>query len=167
LIDDETARKFSEIGVTDMRVYNKKQLKLALKYGITPYCGTFTPRGKHRQVMAPAEEKHFAYINGLDLKNMKRADKKAEIDRRRIKMRHRYGGEPVAALDTLNSARIACFNSDENYELSKNIAGEKKSETFVSLSFVQFSIVEINVWMKDILSPPYLKRRCKGDRCYD
>jgi hypothetical protein len=133
LIDDETARKFSEIGVTDMRVYNKKQLKLALKYGITPYCGTFTPRGKHRQVMAPAEEKHFAYINGLDLKNMKRADKKAEIDRRRIKMRHRYGGEPVAALDTLNSARIACFNSDENYELSKNIAGEKKSETFVSL----------------------------------
>jgi hypothetical protein len=69
--------------------------------------------------MSPKEEKHFAYINGYDLKKMKRADKKAEIDRRRIEMRHRYGGEPVTSLDTLNSARIACFNSDKNYELSK------------------------------------------------
>lgn len=117
--NDEIARKYSEIGVTDMRVYNKKELALALKYGITPYCGTFLPCGKHGQVMSVKEEKHFAYINGHDLKGIAPAEKKKVIDERRIAMKHRYGGEPDVALDTLNSTRIACFLSDTNCELSK------------------------------------------------
>ena len=42
LHDEETARRFSEIGVTDIRVGNTNQLALARRYGITPYCGTFS-----------------------------------------------------------------------------------------------------------------------------
>ena len=119
LTDEETAQKYSEIGVTDIPVHNEKQLGLALKYGMTPYCGTFTPRGKHGQVMSPEEEKHFAYINAHDLKKINRAKKKRIMDNRRIEMKHRYGGEPAVALDTLNSVRIPCFLSDMNYEQSK------------------------------------------------
>lgn len=120
LSDDDTARKYSEIGVTDISVHNEQQLGLALKYGIIPYCGTFTPRGKHGQVMRPEEEKHFAYLNADDLKGANTADKKAAKDKRRIAMKHRYGGEPDVALDTVNDVRIACFLSDSGHELSKN-----------------------------------------------
>ena len=118
LKNEDMAQKYSEIGVSDIRVYNQKQLKLATKYGMTPYCGTFSPRGKHRQVMSPEEEVHFAYINAHDFKKMKRAKKKVVQDNRRIEMKHRYGGEPDATLDTLNS-RIACFLSDVDYKRSK------------------------------------------------
>ncbi len=116
---EEKARRFQEAGVTDIYVHNQMQLELALKYGMTPYCGTFTPCGKHRQVMSPDEEKHFAYINGSDLKGLGAAEKTAIIDKRRIETKHRFGGEPEAELDTLNSVRIACFLSDVDYELSK------------------------------------------------
>ncbi len=119
LTDENTARKFSEIGVTDIRVFSKEELALARKHGMTPYCGTFTPRWPHRQVMSPEEEKHFAYINGLDLEHMQPAERKTEIDKRRLEMKHRYGGEPVASIDTLNSVRISCFNSDADHALSK------------------------------------------------
>ncbi len=119
LSDEETARRFSEIGVTDIRVFTTEELALAQEYGMTPYCGTFTPRGPHGQVMSPEEEKHFVYINGLDLKDMNPAERKAEIDKRRLEMQHRYGGEPVTALDTISSARIRCFSSDVDHALSK------------------------------------------------
>ena len=119
LTSDEIAKKYQEIGVTDIQVSNEKQLKLALKYGITPYCGTFSPCGTHSQVMSPEEEKYSAYINGSDLKKMPRAKKRAEKDRRRIEKKHRYGGEPVASLDTINDARIPCWRSDKDYKLSK------------------------------------------------
>jgi hypothetical protein len=120
ILKNETmAKKYSEIGVTDILVRNEKQLKLALKYGITPYCGTFTPRGRHRQVMSEEEEKHFAYINGHDLKKINSAEKEKLVYSRRLEMNHRYGGEPVVELDTLNNSRIPCFLSDTNYELSK------------------------------------------------
>lgn len=124
LKDDEMARRYKEAGVTDIPVRNQTQLELALKYGMTPYCGTFSPRGKHGQVMTPEEEKHFAYINGHDLKKMKAADKKAIVDKRRIEMKHRYGGEPDAKLDTLNSCRIPCFLSDADDELSRKAIDE-------------------------------------------
>jgi len=120
LTNEETARKYSAIGVTDIRVRNQQELELARKHNMTPYCGTFAPHGKHRQVMSLEEEKHFAYINGHDLKDIASAEKKNVIDKRRIEMKHRYGGEPVAALDTLNSSRIACFLSDTDYELSRS-----------------------------------------------
>ncbi len=117
--DTETARRYQEIGVTDIRVSNEQQRDLALQFGMTPYGGTFSPRGRHGQVMSPEEEAHFAYINGHDLKHLEAKERSAIVDRRRIERHHRYGGEPVAGLDTLNSARIACFNSDVDHELSK------------------------------------------------
>ena len=119
LVNDETVRKFNEIGVSDICVFNNKQLALALKYGMTPYCGTFMPRGKHPQVMNDAEEKRFAYINGIDLKGMPSKRRLAIMDKRRIETKHRYGGEPVAELDTLNSARIPCLLNKNNREFSK------------------------------------------------
>ena len=119
LKNEDTAKRHSEIGVSDIRVFNRKQLKLAIKYGMDPYCGTFTPCGKHGQVMSPEEEKHFAYINGLDLKKLSRKERKAIINKRRLEMKCRYGGEPVASLDTLNNHRIPCFLSDKDYILSK------------------------------------------------
>ena len=64
LRDEETARRFSEIGVTDIRVNNTNQLELAIKYGMTPYGGTFLPKGPHGQVMSAEEEAYFAHING-------------------------------------------------------------------------------------------------------
>lgn len=122
--DEETARKYSEIGVTDIRVNNEQQLGLALKYGMTPYCGTFGPRGEHAQVMSVEEEKHWAYINGHDLKEAQAPEKKTARNQRRTELKHRYGGEPDAALDTLNDARIACFLSDAGYERSKKTIDE-------------------------------------------
>ena len=119
LTDDDTAKRFKEIGVTDIRVANQEQLARARKYGMTPYCGTFVACGPHRQIMTPEEEKHFSYINGHDLIDLDRAARKVVLHDRRLEMQHRYGGEPVAALDTLNSTRIHCFNSDEGYRLSK------------------------------------------------
>ncbi len=124
LTDEETAKKYSEIGVTDICVNDRSQLGLALKYGITPYCGVFSPHGKHGQVMSQKEEEHFAYINTHDLEGMTEAEKKKTRDQRRIEMKHRYGGEPVATLDTLNSIRIPCFVSDTNYERSKSAIDE-------------------------------------------
>ena len=117
--DEDTARAYSEIGVTDIRVADAQQLELALRFGMIPYCGTFSPRGRHRQVMSPGEEEHFAYINGHDLKHLGPEERKNLVNRRRIEMNHRYGGEPIAGLDNLNSARIACFNSDADHEISK------------------------------------------------
>ncbi|MDD4017881.1 MAG: hypothetical protein PHV28_08030 [Kiritimatiellae bacterium] len=119
LTDEDTARRFSRIGVTDIQVANNEQLALARKYGMIPYCGTFTPRGPHGQAMSSEEEKHFAYINGLDLKGRPSSEKNAEIDKRRLERKHRYGGEPVASLDTINSVRIPCFGSDVDYTLSR------------------------------------------------
>lgn len=119
LTDEDTAKRVKEMGVTDIRVANQEQLARAKRYGMTPYCGTFSACGPHGQVMTHEEEEHFAYINGHDLTNLDRAGRKAAIDNRRRQMHHQYGGEPVAALDTLNSVRIPCFSSDKDYALSK------------------------------------------------
>ena len=118
LNDEETARRFSEIGVTDICVRNTNQLDLARRYGMTPY-GSFGPKGPHGQVMSPEEEAFFAYINGTDLKGLPAEERKVERHRRRLERRHRYGGEPDAPLDTINDDRIPCFSSDQNYELSR------------------------------------------------
>ena len=53
--NEENARKYAEIGVTDIRVDNKKQYDLAVKYGMTPYCGVFLPAGPYKQVMTKEE----------------------------------------------------------------------------------------------------------------
>jgi hypothetical protein len=119
LHDEETARRFSEIGVTDIRVGNTNQLVLALRYGMTPYCGTFAARGPHGQVMSPEEEVFFDYINGKDLGGLSVEERTSERNRRRIERQHRFGGEPDAPLDTINDARIPCFSSDPDYAQSR------------------------------------------------
>lgn len=143
LSNEETAKKFHEIGITDIRVNNSKQYKLALKYGMTPYCGTFLPKGKHQQVMTKDEEKRFSYINGLDLKKIKRKEKIKILNKRRCEKNCRYGGEPVDSSDVLHSTNIACFLSDTNYTLSKKridaICSRVKGVKGIYFDFIGYS----------------------------
>ena len=112
--------KFAEIGVTAALVRNAKQCGLALKYGIRPYWGCFTPEGPWRQKMTPEEEQYCDYISGKDLDpKLPRAERRKITDRRRTEKQHRYGGEAVTELDTLGSlSGIKCFISDEDFFLS-------------------------------------------------
>ena len=119
LKDDETARKYQAVGVTDVPVSNAEQLALARKYGMTPYCGTFGACGPHRQVMTAEEDAHWDYIHCRDLKGADPVERQAEQHRRRLETRHQYGGESVAPIDTLNDAKLPCFSSDTDYRLSK------------------------------------------------
>ena len=117
--DEKTAARYASAGVTDTMVRNKKEYDLALKYGMTPYWKCFLPAGPHRQVMTPEEEKHYTYINGLDLDRKLRYSERAKIiHQRRIEKQHRYGGEMVTEIDTLPKD-IPCFISDEGLELSR------------------------------------------------
>lgn len=121
--NEETARKFAEIGATDILVNNKKQYDLALKYGMTPYWGrAFTPAGPHKQVMNKEEEKYHSYINGYDLDRKKYSRKEISriVKKRMMEKNHRFGGEAGnGVMDTLNTVSIACFNSDKGYRLSR------------------------------------------------
>ena len=113
------ARRYAEAGVTDVLVRNKRQYELAQKYGMTPYWKCFTPAGPHYQVMTPEEEKHYAFIAGLDLDpKLPKAERTKILHQRRKEIQHRYGGEMVTAIDTLSS-KIFCFISDENLQFSK------------------------------------------------
>lgn len=125
LNDEATAEKFREIGVTDITARSPGQIALAKKYGMKAYNGSFAPCGKHKQVMNPEEEKHFGYINGLDLPPLRgnvtpemRAARRTELDKRRIEKNARYGGEPVE-FDVLTDVRNNCFMSDPGLEASK------------------------------------------------
>lgn len=116
---EEEARKYSEIGVTDIVVANENQARLAVKYNMIPYCGAFFPCGPHKQVMTEEEEKLFAYITGEDLKQLSRGERARIVDARRMEKQHRYGGEPAVFPDVLNGIRLPCFLSDEGLVLSK------------------------------------------------
>jgi len=118
--NEQTAARYASAGVTDIAVRNKEQYDLAMKYGMTPYLKTFTPAGPHPQVMTEDETKHFDYINGKDLdRKLPRVERVKLIDRRRIEKQHRYGGEPVTKIDTLNSVTIPCFISDDDFALTR------------------------------------------------
>lgn len=118
-VNEETAEKYARAGVTDIVVYNLKQYELARKYGMRPYWKCFHPDGPRRQVMTPAEEKHHDYICGRDLDpKIPRAERREILDRRRCEKKHRYGGEPVAEIDTLATG-IKCFLSDKDFVLSR------------------------------------------------
>ncbi|MBQ9087931.1 MAG: hypothetical protein IJY46_04030 [Lentisphaeria bacterium] len=117
---EEQAKRYAESGVTDIRVHNRKSFELAKKYGITPYYGCFTPTGPHAQVMTPDEEARHRYINGLDLpEKMSKKERKAIIEQRRFEKDHRYGGNRVDELDTINVKTLACFSSDKDLVLSR------------------------------------------------
>ena len=118
--DEQTAARYASAGVTDIVVQNQKQCDLAVKYGMTPYWKTFTPAGPHRQVMSEEETKHYDYINGKDLdRKLPRAERMKRIDARRIEKQHRYGGEPVTETDTLNTASVQCFISDDDFSFTR------------------------------------------------
>ena len=120
--NEDAARKFSEIGVTDIMVHNQAQYDLAVKYKMTPYCGVFLPQGPYLQVMTKEETEYHNYINGYDLnrKNYTNNEFQKILNQRRIEKNHRFGGEYENAIDTLNYIGIQCFNSDEDYKLSKS-----------------------------------------------
>ena len=118
--DEKEAAEFAGAGVTDVLVTGRKQYDLAVKYGMTPYWKCFTPVGPHPQVMTPEETGHHDYINGKDLdRKMPRRERQKLIHARRREVKHRYGGEPVAKIDTLNNRSVACFISDEGLALTR------------------------------------------------
>ena len=117
---DAEAAKYAAAGVTDIRATNAKQCEWVIKYGMTPYCGTFTPAGPHPQVMTPEEETYHKYINGGDLsKKMAVAERKKIIDQRRREKNHRYGGDMINPIDTINTAKLKCFASDKDLVLAR------------------------------------------------
>ena len=112
--------KYAAAGVTDIQVRTKKSMEWAIKYGITPYCGCFSPAGPHVQVMTPEETQFHYYINGNDLpEKMPKKERAAIIDARRREKDHRYGGNRVHPLDTINTKSIPCFGSDKDLRLTK------------------------------------------------
>ena len=118
-VDATAAKRYAEAGVTDITVRNRKEYDLAVKYGMTPYCGIFFAAGPHRQQMTPEEEAYTSYINGHDLAgDMPRAERMKIIHRRRAEKKHRWGGEMETELDTLR-CDIPCFGCDTDLELSK------------------------------------------------
>ncbi len=117
--NEESARKFAQAGVTDILAENREQVELGLKYGMNSYYKCFHPQGPHRQVMLPEEEMQYDYINGKDLdRNLPAAERNQILDRRIREKNHRYGGETVGDIDTLNTT-IPCFISDEGLDLTK------------------------------------------------
>lgn len=118
--NEEIIRKYAQAGVTDIRVFNRKQLDLVVKYGMTPYAGiTFSPAGPHFQVMSPEEQAYNDYIRGADLDaKMPGSEKKRIIERRKAEKGNRFGGESDAHPDTL-AYPIRCFISDKDLVLTK------------------------------------------------
>ena len=65
--DDDSARAYAEVGVTDVFALGEKGYAAAKKFGLRPYCGFF-PVGRHSQVLTPAEKKHYDYLNAAELR---------------------------------------------------------------------------------------------------
>lgn len=117
--DENAAKRYAEAGVTDIPVSNKKQYDLAVKYGMTPYCSTFSPAGPYFQKVTPEEEKFRIYIGGRDLdKKISREERNKIIHRRRVEKKYRYGGEKEVEMDVLNE-NIYCFISDTDFSYSR------------------------------------------------
>lgn len=114
------AAKYAAAGVTDIKVHNQKSFQWAQKYGITAYCGSLTPAGPHPQVMSPEETAFHRYINGMDLPaKMPVRERKRIIDARRREKDHRYGGNRVNPLDTINVKSLPCFSCDRDLRLTR------------------------------------------------
>ncbi|MBO4512816.1 MAG: hypothetical protein J5746_08615 [Victivallales bacterium] len=117
---EENTRKFAEIGVTDIRVITQKDYDLAVKYGMTPYCGTFLPAGPHPQVITKEEAAYRDYVKGKDLDKALPKEERAKILlQRKLEKGYRYGGEPDNGAMNVMTFDTPCFNSDENYAMSK------------------------------------------------
>ena len=112
--------KYAAAGVTDIQVFTKESFEWAKKYGITPYCKCFTPVGPHSQVMSPEETAAHNYINGIDLpKKLSRQERSRILDARRKEKNHRFGGNRIDPLDTINVSSMPCFASDKDLVMTK------------------------------------------------
>ncbi len=117
--EEETA-KYAAAGVTDIQVFTKESFEWAKKYGITPYCKCFTPVGPHSQVMSPEETAAHNYINGVDLpKKLSRKERSKILDARRKEKKHRFGGDRLNSLDTINVKSMPCFASDKDLAMTR------------------------------------------------
>lgn len=116
--DEDAARAYAEIGVTDVFAAGEKGYAAAKKYGLRAYCG-FGPCGRHSQVLAPEEKRHYDYLNAAELrKKLPKEEVWRKADERRKESLCQFGGEPVTALDA-NPEMITCFLSDTNCVKSK------------------------------------------------
>ena len=116
--DEDSARAYAEIGVTDVFASSEKGYAAARKHGLRAYCGFF-PSGCHHQELSPAEKKHYDYLNATDLR--KQLPKDAfwrKVDERLQECRCQFGGEPVTSPDMCPEL-ITCFLSDTNCVKSK------------------------------------------------
>ena len=110
------AARYAAAGVTDIRVRSKQELAWVQKYGMTAYFNTITPAGPHPQVISPEENTYHRYINGLDLpKSTPKNERKKIIDQRRREKGHRYGGDRLNSIDTINVASLPCFGCDTDF----------------------------------------------------
>jgi hypothetical protein len=118
--NEEGFERCVQAGVTDIIVHNTTQFELATKHGMRAYWKCFLPDGPYWQVMNEEETKHYDFINGKDLDpKMPREERSQIINQRRIDKNHRFGGEMVAEIDTINSMRIKCFISDDDFSYSQ------------------------------------------------
>ena len=116
--DEASARAFSEIGVTDVLARGRDGFAAARRFGLKPYC-LYTPVGPHKQILREDEQKHFDFINASDCRErLSKEDLRKLQDERRAAAAARFGGEPVAAMDTC-ATLIDCFLSDTNCVMAK------------------------------------------------
>ena len=113
--DEASAKQYAEIGVTDIRVSGADGKAAAKKYGMRPYCGTFTPCGAHEQVLGAEAQAYFDRVNAIDLPNERR---KEESDRRLKESGCRFGGEQEGVFGCC-PYRFPCFISDGGRAKSK------------------------------------------------
>ena len=116
--DEETARAYAEIGVTDVGAVGQRGFAAAKRHGLVPYC-SYTPVGPHKQVLREDEQRQLDFINAADLEGKaSKVEIRKARDERRIAAGFRYGGEPDGG-PALCATRIACFLSDTNCVMAK------------------------------------------------
>jgi len=116
--DDDTARAYAEIGVTDVGAHGQKGCAAAKRHGLVPYCN-YTPVGPHKQVMREDEQRMLDFINAADLEGKaSKAEIRKAREERRMSSGFRYGGEPDGG-PALCATKIACFLSDVDCAMAK------------------------------------------------
>ena len=131
--DEDTARAYAEVGVTDVFYRGADGLAAAKKHGLRAYCG-FGPQGNGLQVLTPEQKKRFDYICAADLRdrNLSGAELGKIVNERRAAVKCRFGGEPVADVDVCPES-VPCFLGDANCaksfaELAKTLEANPEAD---------------------------------------
>ena len=131
--DEDTARAYAEVGVTDVFYRGADGLAAAKKHGLRAYCG-FGPQGNGLQVLTPEQKKRFDYICAADLRdrNLSGAELGKIVNERRAAVKCRFGGEPVADVDVCTES-VPCFLGDANCaksfaELAKTLEANPEAD---------------------------------------